>query len=76
MDWGWMRIGKVGALTAAIIAGVKISGNYWNETELVLRVIGILSFPILLWVFRIVGEREINGIKSIISFTRNKLSKR
>jgi len=73
MDWGWLRIGKVATLTAAIIAGVTISENYWNDSELVLGVIGILSFPIFLRVFRIIGEREINGIKSIISFVQNKM---
>jgi O-antigen/teichoic acid export membrane protein len=75
MDWGWMRIGKVAALTGAIIASVKMAVNYWNGSEMILGGIGILSFPIFLWAFRIIGEREINGVKSITQFIRNKISR-
>lgn len=75
MDWGWLRIGKVAALTAAIISSVKIAGNYWNGSEMILGGIGILSFPFILWAFRIIGEREINGVKSITQFIRNKISR-
>ena len=73
MDWGWPRIGKIIALTAMIISGVHLVGNQWNSFEWVLGLIGFISFPVLLWVFRLIGEREINGVKSIISFLQNKV---
>ena len=73
MDWGWPRIGKVVALTSMIISGVHLVGNQWNSFEWISGLIGFISFPVLLWAFRIIGEREINGVKSIISFLQNKV---
>ena len=73
MDWGWWRIGKVVLLTAGVIVGVHFAGNQWNDSELVLGILGLASFPVLLRAFRIIGEREINGVKSIISFVQNKM---
>jgi len=73
MYWDWPRIGKVVFLTAVILTGVHLAENQWNNSEWVFRFIGLAGFPIFLWVFRIIGEREINGIKSIISFVQNKM---
>jgi len=75
MDWGWLRIGKVALLTGFILSGVQFAGNQWKDFEMVFGFIGLTSFPILLWAFRIIGEREINGVKSIISFVQNKVNK-
>ncbi|MDP6789356.1 MAG: polysaccharide biosynthesis C-terminal domain-containing protein, partial [Candidatus Marinimicrobia bacterium] len=75
MNWNWPRIGKVALLTGLILSGVHFAGNQWKDFEMVFGFIGLTSFPILLWAFRIIGEREINGVKSIISFVQNKVNK-
>jgi len=75
MNWDWPRIGKVVLLTAAILIGVHFAESQWNDSEWMFRFIGLAAFPILLWAFRIIGEREINGIKSIISFVQNRVKK-
>ena len=73
MDWIWSRNGKVIVLTTVIIYGVHLASNQWSGLEWLLGFLGLVSFPVLLRAFRIIGEREINGVKSIISFLHNKI---
>jgi O-antigen/teichoic acid export membrane protein len=75
MNWNWPRIGKVALLTGLILSGVHFAGNQWKDFEMVFGLLGIASFPLLLWAFRIIGEREIHGVKSIIAFVQNRVRK-
>ncbi len=73
MDWNWGRMLKLFLTTLIILIGVLFSVKNWNSSQLLAGLLGLLSFPTLLWAFRIIGEREINGVKSIISFVQNKM---
>jgi O-antigen/teichoic acid export membrane protein len=66
MDWDWLRIVKVTLLTIFIISGVHVAKNQWDGLEWLLSILGFASFPVVLLAFRIIGEREINGVKIVL----------
>ena len=67
MNWNWSRITKLYIVTIIILLSVKFGAAFWNIHYQILGIIGLVFFPILLRVFKIIGIREMNGLKELIS---------
>ena len=70
MNWNWPRIAKLYFVTMVTFFSVKYCAVFWNIHYPILGLIGIVVFPILIYVLKIIGKREISGLKDLISIFR------
>ncbi|MFQ6079131.1 MAG: oligosaccharide flippase family protein [Thermodesulfobacteriota bacterium] len=66
IDWKWSRLRGLVIIMFAVY-GLTLALQSWLESWLGLwAVLGIVSFPVLLWVAGIIGPRELKGFKSVL----------
>tara|TARA_S200000501_G_scaffold339840_1_gene347844 strand:+ start:41236 stop:42702 length:1467 start_codon:yes stop_codon:yes gene_type:complete len=73
LEWELLRILKLLFLTTLISLAFYGLTMILNYDETYSGLILITTFPILLWLFKIISDREINGIISIFSSTKNQI---
>ena len=65
-DWGFARIVKVISITLIIFIGANFLNELYQSINLLISVFSFVILVVILKITRIIGQREINGIKSII----------
>lgn len=67
INWAWPRLIKLISITLIIFILISQFQSQYKELSIVLGLVGIILFVILIVITGIIGNREINGIKSILS---------
>ncbi|NQV38585.1 MAG: oligosaccharide flippase family protein [Candidatus Marinimicrobia bacterium] len=66
-DWGFKRLIKVISITLIIYICTTILNEIYQNLNILISLLSIIIFIVILKITQILGDREINGIKSIIS---------
>jgi len=67
INWAWNRLIKLGLIMLTIFIATFYFQSLYSTLVNFIGLIGIILFLISIRIFNVVGRREINGIKSILS---------
>jgi O-antigen/teichoic acid export membrane protein len=70
LNWGWRRIVNLFFIAGIVIAGVTfLQAEYIDERQLI-GLCGIVTFIVFLRITRIIGKREISGVRFLLQKVR------
>lgn len=70
INWSWIRLIKLGAILMVVFiitTQAQVKFNHWSE---IIGVLGIFVFTVLLILTKTISYRELNGIKSLMSYLK------